>query len=79
MDQATTAGSVNLRREVTPVVVWAVTLIVLSIPIVGLPISLYWASGKRANQERANLCKAHLLLWLALAVAAVVGTLLNTA
>jgi hypothetical protein len=41
---------------------WVVTLIVLAIPIVGWIMYLVWAFGNVEREDRANYCKASLLV-----------------
>lgn len=48
---------------------WIFTLVVLAIPVVGIIMSLAWAFGDKSNENRANFCKATLVLgaiWLVL-------------
>lgn len=44
---------------------WIVTLLVLSIPCVGLVMLFVWGFGSTENQSRANFCKAA-LIWSAI-------------
>ncbi len=44
---------------------WIVTLLVLSIPCVGLVMLFVWGFGGTENQSRANFCKAA-LIWSAI-------------
>lgn len=44
---------------------WIVTLLVLSIPCVGLVMLFVWGFSGTENQSRANFCKAA-LIWSAI-------------
>ena len=41
---------------------WILTLIVLSIPVIGLVFLLYWALSSTSNVNRKNYCIAVLIL-----------------
>ena len=41
---------------------WLITLIVLSIPLINIPVLLYWAVSSSENPNRKNFCKASLAL-----------------
>lgn len=41
---------------------WILTLIVLSIPVIGLVLLLYWALSSTSNVNRKNYCIAVLIL-----------------
>ncbi|MDO5058187.1 MAG: hypothetical protein Q4E06_12835 [Lautropia sp.] len=43
---------------------WVLTLIVLSIPLLNIPVMLYWALSSSGNPNRRNFCKAFLLVML---------------
>jgi len=43
---------------------WIITLIILSIPLVGLIFLLYWALSSTSNANRKNFCIAYLVLAL---------------
>lgn len=48
---------------------WATALLVLSIPIVGVIASLYWAFWDTQHEDRTNFCRG--ALWLGTSVLAV--------
>ncbi len=53
------------RNSVAPVVTlgqWIVTLMVLAIPLVGFVMMLVWAFSNGTNPNKANLCKAYLIM-----------------
>ncbi|MBN8481148.1 MAG: hypothetical protein J0L88_06100 [Xanthomonadales bacterium] len=41
---------------------WLITLIVASIPIVGFIMLLVWAFSSSTNPNKANFCKAYLII-----------------
>ncbi len=43
---------------------WIITLIILSIPVVGFIFLLYWALSSTSNANRKNFCIAYLVLAL---------------
>ncbi len=43
---------------------WVITLIILSIPLVGFIFLLYWALSSTSNTNRKNFCIAYLVLAL---------------
>jgi len=47
---------------------WIITLVVLSIPVVGLIMMLVWAFSSGTNPNKANYCKAALIFFLILIV-----------
>ena len=47
---------------------WLITFVVLVIPIVGLIMVFVWGFSKTTNPNKANFCKATLILWLISAV-----------
>ncbi|PIT47013.1 hypothetical protein BHC51_06835 [Snodgrassella alvi] len=60
---------------------WIVTLLIFCIPLVNLIMMLVWAFGGNSNPNRANFCKAYLILGvigiiLCFALMAVFGSIL---
>ena len=53
---------------------WIITLILLSIPLVGFIFLLYWALSSSSNTNRKNFCIAYLVIFLIIIV--IVGALL---
>ncbi|MCK5391719.1 MAG: hypothetical protein KAJ31_04785 [Deltaproteobacteria bacterium] len=43
---------------------WIITLIILSIPLVGLIFLLYWALSSTSNVNRKNFCIAYIVIAL---------------
>ncbi|MFZ1838844.1 MAG: hypothetical protein WAU20_08975, partial [Dokdonella sp.] len=43
---------------------WIITMIVLSIPIVGFIMLFVWGFSSSANPNKANFCKAALIFYL---------------
>lgn len=43
---------------------WIITLIILSIPLVGFIFLLYWALSSSSNVNRKNFCIAYLVIFL---------------
>lgn len=43
---------------------WIITFIILCIPIVGIVMMFVWAFSKSTNPNKANFCKASLILTL---------------
>ena len=55
----------NNNFEVVKTGEWIVTLLVASIPVVGLVLLFVWAFGGNTNPNKANLAKAT-LIWVAI-------------
>lgn len=47
---------------------WLITLVVLSIPLIGLIFLLYWALSNSSNVNRKNYCTAAIIYQIALFV-----------
>lgn len=43
---------------------WLITLIIISIPLVGLVFLLYWALSSSSNVNRKNFCIAYIVIGL---------------
>lgn len=43
---------------------WIITLIILSIPLVGFIFLLYWSLSSSSNTNRKNFCIAYLVIFL---------------
>jgi len=59
-------GTQALNDQNRPLTVgdWLITLIVLSIPLVGFIFLLYWALSSSSNINRKNFCIAYLVVAL---------------
>lgn len=57
-------GTQTLNDQNKPLTVgdWLITLIVLSIPLVGLIFLLYWALSSSSNINRKNFCIAYIVI-----------------
>ncbi|MDO4695105.1 MAG: hypothetical protein Q4A62_10910 [Eikenella sp.] len=50
---------------------WLLTLVLLSVPLLNLVLVLVWAFDGRTNPNKANFCKAYLILMAAVMLLAV--------
>jgi len=53
------------QNSVVSTLSWLGSLILLSIPLVGLILCLIWAFGRKANYNRRNLARASLIFMVA--------------
>lgn len=56
--------SVNDLNKPLTVGDWLITMIILSIPLVGFVFLLYWALSSSSNINRKNFCIAYLVIML---------------
>ncbi len=56
------------QTDVMSVKDWLITLLILAIPLVNLVMLLVWAFGGNTNPNKANFCKAYLVLLAAFMV-----------
>lgn len=50
----------NLNKDIMSYKDWLITLLITSIPVLGIIMIFVWAFDKNGNQSRANFCKAQL-------------------
>lgn len=54
---------------------WLLTLVLMSVPLLNLVMLLVWAFDSRTNPNKANFCKAYLILMLAVTLLVVLAVL----
>ncbi len=59
-------GTQTINDQNKPLAVgdWLITMIILSIPLVGFIFLLYWALSSSSNVNRKNFCIAYIVIFL---------------